>query len=187
MRTTLLSGLVLIVISACSEASAPASPAEEAAAVDASASPTSAPQAEAADPALDKAIAETLGDDAESTRLVVRTVGEGDRRLALAYLMGLNWCGSGGCNLLILRPTAQGWESVGNVSRVSLPVRVLTTTSNGLPDLGVTVSGGGGPPAYEARLTFDGRTYPRFPPDEAVTDAAGTVVIDDADIAPPAE
>lgn len=186
MRTTLLSGLVLIALAACTEAPAPASPAE-APAVDTPASSTSAVQAEAADPALDQAIAETLGDDAESTRLVVRTVGEGDRRVALAYLMGMNWCGSGGCNLLILRPTAEGWASVGNVSRVSLPVRVLTTTSNGLPDLSVTVSGGGGPPAYEARLTFDGRTYPRFPPDEAVTDATGTVVIADADIAPPAE
>jgi len=187
MRTTLLSGLVIIGIAACSEAPAPASPAGEAPVVDAPASPTSAPRAEVADPALDQAIAETLGDDAESTRLVVRTVGEGDRRVALAYLMGMNWCGSGGCNLLILRPTAEGWASVGNVSRVSLPVRVLTTTTNGLPDLGVTVSGGGGPPAYEARLTFDGRTYPRFPPDAAATDAAGTVVITNADITPPAE
>ncbi len=186
MRKTLLSGLVLVGIAACSEAPAPAS-ATEAPALDTPAPPTGAPQADAADLALGQAIADALGDDAGSTRTVVRVVGEGDGRLGLAYLVGMNWCGSGGCNLLILRPVSSGWEPVGNVARVRPPVRVLTTSSNGLPDLGVTVSGGGGPAAYEARLTFDGQNYPRFPPDEAVTAASGTVVITDADIAPPAE
>jgi len=62
---------------------------------------------------------------------------------------------------------------------------VLTTSTNGLPDLGVTVSGGGGPPAYEARLSFDGAAYPRFPSDEPLTGAEGTVVITDADLPPP--
>ena len=99
----------------------------------------------------------------------------------------MNWCGSGGCNLLILRPGAAGWEPVGNVSRVSNPVRVLTTSTNGLPDIGVTVSGGGGPPAYEAKLSFDGRAYPRFPSDEPLVEAEGSVAITDADIPPPAQ
>jgi hypothetical protein len=139
------------------------------------------------DPTLDSAVAAALGDAADSTRTVTRVVGEGPGRVALVYLVGMNWCGSGGCNLLILRPAAPGWEQVGNVSRVSNPVRLLATSNNGLPDIGVTVSGGGGPAPYEARLSFDGETYPRFPSDEPLTGAEGTVVITDADIPPPAE
>ena len=181
-------GLVLapLLMGACSPAEAPAAapaPVEAAAAPPAAA----APAAQADDPALATAIAAALGDNADSTRTVVRVVGEGEGRVALAYLVGMNWCGSGGCNLLILRPTADGWEQVGNVSRVSNPVRLLTTSTNGLPDIGVTVSGGGGPPAYEARVAFDGESYPRFPSDEPLVGAEGTVVITDADLPPPAE
>ena len=139
------------------------------------------------DPALGAAIAQALGDSAENTRLVVRFAPGQTPPLALVYLVGSNWCGSGGCNLLILRQTTSGWAEVGNVARSGAPVRVLATSTNGLPDLGVLVSGGGGPPAYEAKLAFDGQSYPRFPPDEALVGAQGTVVITDADIAAPAE
>lgn len=131
-------------------------------------------------------IAAILGEEAASTRMGIKFAGEGEGRIALVYLVGMNWCGTGGCNLLILRQTATGWNQVGNVSRVSTPVRVLTTATNGLPDIGVTVSGGGGPPAYEAKMSFNGRSYPRFPSDEALIDAPGRVVITDADIPPPA-
>ena len=142
--------------------------------------------APAADPGLGTAIPAFLGDNAASTRTVVRIVGEGQGRVALVYLAGMNWCGTGGCNLLILRPAESGWEQVGNISRVSLPVRVLSTSTHGLPDLGVTVSGGGGPPAYEAKASFDGRAYPRFPSDDALVGADGWVVMTDADIPAPA-
>jgi len=165
------------------------SPAEEPASVPAEATAPAAPVAPAPtnDPEIGAAIATILGDDAASTRMAIKFAGEGEGRVALVYLVGMNWCGSGGCNLLILRPAAAGWEKVGNVSRVSNPVRVLTTSTNGLPDIGVTVSGGGGPPAYEAKVSFDGRSYPRFPSDEPLVGAEGTVVITDADIPPPSE
>lgn len=183
-------GLVLapFLTGACSPAEAPAAATVPAAAAPASptADPASATQ-DVLDPRLHAAISTFLGENARSTRPFVRVVGEGQGRVALAYLVGMNWCGSGGCNLLILRPTADGWDQVGNVSRVSNPVRLLTTSTNGLPDIGVTVSGGGGPPAYEARVAFDGESYPRFPSDEPLVGAEGTVVITDADIPPPAE
>lgn len=175
--------LAPVALIACSpgEASAPAAPTDAPLA-----SAASAPPAEqVGDAALETAIATALGEAAATTRTVVRIVGEGDQRLALVYLVGMNWCGSGGCNLLILRPGAAGWEQVGNVSRVSNPVRLLTTSTNGLPDIGVTVSGGGGPAAYEARVSFDGRAYPRFPSDQPLGATEGTVVITDADIPPP--
>lgn len=175
--------LAAVGLAACSPAQEPASApvAPEAPATPAA---PATPVAPAPDPALGTAIAAFLGDNAAETRTVVRVVGEGEGRVALVYLVGMNWCGTGGCNLLILRPGATGWEQVGNVSRVSNPVRLLSTSTNGLPDIGVTVSGGGGPPAYEAKLSFDGRTYPRFPSDDPLVGAEGTVVITDADIPP---
>ena len=173
-------------LAACSPAGEQASAPAEVAASAAPAAPA-VPAAQTSDPALGTAIATVLGDDAENTRTVVRVVGEGPGRVALVYLVGMNWCGSGGCNLLILRPGAAGWEQVGNISRVSNPVRILTTLTNGLPDIGVTVSGGGGPPPYEAKVSFDGTAYPRFPSGEPLVGADGTVVITDADIPPPAE
>ena len=175
--------LAPLALAACSPSGEPAAPPPEAEAP----APSPAPTVPANDPALDTAVAAVLGEDAATTRTVVRVVGEGPGRIALVYLVGMNWCGSGGCNLLILRPGAAGWEPVGNVSRVSNPVRVLTTSTNGLPDIGVTVSGGGGPPAYEAKLSFDGRAYPRFPSDEPLVEAEGSVAITDADIPPPAQ
>lgn len=180
--------LAPLALMACSAADEPASAAAPVMAEPpAAAAAPEAPADPATDPALGTAIATVLGDNASSTRMVVKFAGEGESHIALVYLVGMNWCGSGGCNLLILRQTATGWEQVGNVSRVSNPVRVLTTSTNGLPDIGVTVSGGGGPAPYEAKVAFDGRSYPRFPSDEPLVGAEGTVVITDADIPPPAE
>ena len=173
-------------LAGCSAAEEPAPTPAEAVTPAAPAAPET-PTAQTGDPALETAIATVLGENAATTRTIVRSVGEGPERIALVYLVGTNWCGSGGCNLLILRPGAAGWEQVGNVSRVSNPVRLLATSTNGLPDIGVTVSGGGGPAPYEAKVAFDGRSYPRFPSDEARVGADGTVVITDADIPPPAE
>jgi hypothetical protein len=173
-------------LAACSPVDEPVTAPAEVAAPAAPAAP-GVPAGQRVDPALRTAIATVLGEDSASTRTVVRVVGEGPGRIALVYLVGMNWCGSGGCNLLILRPGAAGWEQVGHVSRVSNPVRLLTTSTNGLPDIGVTVSGGGGPAPYEAKVSFDGRFYPRFPSDEPLVGAEGTVVIRDADIPPPSE
>lgn len=181
---SLLAPLALA-LAACSPAVERAPAAVEAEAAGPPATPA-ASAASAIDPTLVAKITEILGDNATGTRWVSVVDGEGAGRVALVYLTGMNWCGTGGCNLLILRPTATGWEQVGNVSRVSTPVRVLNTATNGLPDIGVTVSGGGGPPAYEAKMAFDGRAYPRFPSDEPLIDAFGRVVITDAAIPPPA-
>ncbi|WP_396593721.1 hypothetical protein [Brevundimonas sp. R86498] len=183
MRLFLLALLLApLALAGCAPADAPpAAPGEAAGPV----APVP-PAGPAGNAEIGRVIAAILGEEAASTRMGIKFAGEGEGRIALVYLVGMNWCGTGGCNLLILRQTATGWEQVGNVSRVSTPVRVLTTATNGLPDIGVTVSGGGGPPAYEAKVSFDGRSYPRFPSDEPLIDAFGRVVITDAHIPPPA-
>ena len=63
---------------------------------------------------------------------------------------------------------------------VQLPIRRLDSSSNGLPDIGVWVRGGGIQPGYEARLRFDGTKYPNnttVHPATRVFGAKGAVVI----------
>ncbi len=82
---------------------------------------------------------------------------------AIVYLIGTKWCGSGGCNTLILTRDATSWRIVAKITITRPPIRVLTKTSNGWRSIGVWVQGGGIQPGYEAELRFDGKTYPRNP------------------------
>jgi hypothetical protein len=82
---------------------------------------------------------------------------------AIVYLMGNSWCGSGGCNTLILAREGSSWRIVTNIRITRRPIRVLTNESHGWRSLGVWVQGGGIQPGYEAELPFDGKSYPRNP------------------------
>ena len=77
----------------------------------------------------------------------------------LAYLGGPMMCGTGGCNLVVLKRDGTGFKKMGEVSVVHLPVGVLESKSHGWRDLAVTVSGGGMPEGTK-RLPFDGKAYP---------------------------
>lgn len=80
---------------------------------------------------------------------------------AIVYLLGSSWCGSGGCNTLILRQEHGAWKVVSEITIVTPPIRVLESTLNGWHDVGVWVQGGGVRRGYEAELRFNGKTYPR--------------------------
>jgi len=82
---------------------------------------------------------------------------------AVVYLIGRGWCGSGGCNTLILKRDGGTWKLVTSVPITRPPIRILTTKSNGWQNIGVWVQGGGIQPGYEAELRFDGKTYPKNP------------------------
>lgn len=115
---------------------------------------------------------------------VARTTGEGVNALTLVYLVGPEYCGSGGCNLLILRSGASGYDVLGETTVTRAPIRVLSTQTNGLPDIGVHVRGGGVTDGYEAKLAFDGTRYPSNPtaaPAERVEGAGGVTLITDDD------
>ena len=103
---------------------------------------------------------------------------------AIVYLLSSAYCGSGGCNLLILTPAGRGWRQVSELTIVNPPIRLLASASRGWRDLAATVAGGGAR-AHEVLLAFDGRSYPRnpsVPPARALRrPVAGRVLIGDRD------
>ncbi len=118
------------------------------------------------------------------------------RPKALIYAMattesdsGPNLCGSGGCDLDVLAFSKTGYRKVSSISITRPPIRVLTTVTHGWHDIGVLVAGGGIIPGYEARLRFNGTTYPSNPtvrPATRLKGAAGKVVIGSVPSLPPA-
>ncbi len=95
---------------------------------------------------------------------------------AIAYVSGPYWCGSGGCDYIILTPEGDSWREVGETSVSRLPIGVLETTSNGWKDLAISFAGGGSP-AGIGLMQFDGSRYPQNPTSAPETDELGTVVI----------
>lgn len=94
-----------------------------------------------------------LGDDKTLKYLAAFVDLNGDRtKEAMVYLIGRTWCGSSGCNMLILARHGISWRVVTATTVARTPIRVLTTASNGWRDIGVWVQGGGIQPGYEAQL-----------------------------------
>ncbi|HEX4595914.1 MAG TPA: hypothetical protein VH157_16630 [Bryobacteraceae bacterium] len=111
-----------------------------------------------------KRFLQTLYDDKTTRYSVAFTDLNRDRtQEAIVYLEGNGWCGSGGCNTLILAPDRRSWRIVTKMTVTQLPIRVLANISNGWHNIGVWVQGGGIQPGYEAELKFDGKTYPGNP------------------------
>jgi len=82
---------------------------------------------------------------------------------AIVYLLGSSWCGSDGCNTLVLRQEHGLWKEVSTITVSRPPIRVLESTSNGWHDIGVWVQGGGIRRGHEAVLRFNAKTYPHNP------------------------
>ena len=106
------------------------------------------------------------------TRYTVALVDlDGDKKPeALIYAMATSegggqadLCGSGGCDLYVLALTPTGYRQITDISVARPPVRVLPTATHGWHDLGVMVAGGGIIRGYEARLRYDGHSYPSNP------------------------
>jgi hypothetical protein len=82
-------------------------------------------------------------------------------RGVIVYLKGHDWCGSGGCTMLILLRKGSSYRLVSDTSTTVLPVRELTTSHHGWYDIGVSVCEKGGKPnCYEVALRYNGRRYP---------------------------
>lgn len=162
------------VLAACSPSPDAAAPAE----APPPAAPAAAP-APAAGPDLKAFLTARTADAMAPLRYVSGEWSEADTRLVLVQFVGPEYCGSGGCNLLILRPEGDSFTVLGDVTITRAPVRVLTSRTNGLPDIAVQVSGGGAEP-HEALLPFDGARYasnPTVAPARRTEGAPGMVVI----------
>jgi hypothetical protein len=178
-RSLLLSlAAIAALVSACSApADAPAkAPEPESAAAPPTPAPTPAP---AVDPAFDSWVRNQVKDGGMPLQYAAAAGPDG---LSFAYLTGGDYCGSGGCVLLVARKTETGFERVGRLTVTQTPIRVLESRGQGLPDLAVGVRGGGAT-SHEALIPFDGRRYasnPTVAPAKPIEGAApGQILITD--------
>lgn len=93
--------------------------------------------------------------------------GDGAKEV-VAYLLSAAFCGSGGCPMIVLTPSGDGYKVVTRTTVTQLPIRVLSTSTNGWRDLSVAIGGGGGP-SGQVKLAFVGKSYPTNP---SVVDAS---------------
>ena len=117
---------------------------------------------------------------AEYFSAVADLKGDGTKEL-IVYFTDRHSCGSGGCATLILVPAGPSYKVVTKITIAWPPIRVLDTKSHGWHDIAVRVQGGGIQPGYEAKLSFNGKTYPTnpsMPPaHRLLAEAPGTVVV----------
>lgn len=128
-------------------------------------SPVAVAQEESLRGYLKDFLATPLGKDSGDTqyaRAFIDLNGDGKQEVVV-YLMGSNWCGSGGCPTLILAPEGKSYRLVSKITPTRRPIRVLDERSGGWRAIGVWVQGGGIPIGYEAELRFDGKEYPANP------------------------
>jgi putative lipoprotein len=133
---------------------------------------------------LQRQFSDGATDDPDGRYAAARADLNGDGRdEALVLMLGRRWCGTGGCTMLILTPAGNGWRTVTRTTVTSAPVRLLATRSRGWRDVAVRVAGGG-IPAREVILRFNGRGYPGNPSLVAASRgraAPGRVLISDTD------
>jgi hypothetical protein len=143
-------------------------------------------KAQAADNTLKKFLQSYQGTPAseseKTTRYFATSIAlNGDGRAeTVVYLTG-PWCGSGGCTVLILARNDTSYRIVTKITTTWPPIQVLPSTSHGWLDIVVWVRGGGIVEGYEAKLCFEGKTYPSspsMPPASRLTrKVAGQIVI----------
>jgi hypothetical protein len=121
-----------------------------------------APRAQEAPPGLSEAVqayVEKKGDHARPPFRYALTDLDGDGRAdALVLLLGGNWCGSGGCNMLVFRAAANGFTLVSVSTITNEPIRVSPEKSHGWRTLIVFSKGKG-----DVLMRFNGTRYPLNP------------------------
>lgn len=125
-----------------------------------------------------------LGPVAETPNTATSTVwsdlnGDGHPE-AIVYVFGPERCGSGGCDLLILEQTADGFRKRAELSDTRPPVGVLQTRTAGWRHIAVRVGGGGIINGYMAEVPFHAGRYasnPTVPPTRKLTGTAKPTII----------
>jgi hypothetical protein len=101
---------------------------------------------------------------------------------AIILVIGRQVCGSGGCPMYVLSPTASAPRLIGTTTIVNAPVKVLRKESSGWRHLSVRVKGGGVEQPYQAELPFIGTAYasnPSVTPARPVNGNGGELLISD--------
>jgi hypothetical protein len=130
-----------------------------------------------------KTFLQTLDND-ETSRYVAsfQSLSSDSGVQAIVYMVGNNWCGSGGCSTLILKQVGETWKIISKITITQFPIRVLKTKVNGWYSLGIGVRGGGIQIPYEAELDFNGKSYPKnptiSPARKSKGDTEGHIVLD---------
>lgn len=93
-------------------------------------------------------------------------------------LVQLDWCGTGGCTLLIFEQQNQQWQFNSRITLVQNPIHLGKQTQHGWQDLMLNVRGGGAKPALH-RLQYNGISYPTNPSvaPEASADQVSQVIL----------
>jgi len=109
-----------------------------------------------------------------------RDLSDDGKEEAVVYVIGPDWCGTGGCVTLVLVERGRSWKVISNTATTQLPIRILNSKSHGWHSIGVWAQGGGIYPGYEVELKFNGKTYPSgpsVPPASRIKGLAGEVLI----------
>ncbi|MEF1172485.1 hypothetical protein [Vibrio sinaloensis] len=122
------------------------------------------PSSDQYNPAIDKALREYFKQhktDPTGTRyrwLTYDLNGDGNQEL----LAQLDWCGSGGCTLLVFESHQQKWRFNSRITLVQTPINLGKKTHHQWQDLVLFVSGGGAVPNQRV-MQYDGISYPLNP------------------------
>ena len=81
---------------------------------------------------------------------------------AVVLLTDTDWCGSGGCTLLVARHRGAAWQLISKITLVHPPVIALERKRSGWQSLSVIV-GGGGEVTHPVILDFRRGRYPSSP------------------------
>ncbi|MFA0382350.1 COG3650 family protein [Vibrio sp. 10N.222.54.A3] len=125
------------------------------------------------DPKVDQAIRKyfkinnSSPDDTKYRWLTYDLNGDGKEEL----FAQLDWCGSGGCTLLIFENHQDNWRFNSRVTLVKGDIRLGKSQNHGWQDLIFNVSGGGATPAKHT-LSYSGVSYPLNPSVAPVADDA---------------
>jgi len=90
---------------------------------------------------------------------------------AIVLISGPEYCGSGGCNLLVLQGTSAGFKLISDSTITREPIFILREVRSGWHSLSVLVAGGGAE-AGQALMRFNGKQYPDNPSMEPRATAA---------------
>ncbi len=133
--------------------------------------PNDFPSSAEFNPKVDNAIREYIiadGNELEGTKyrwLEYDLNGDGSKEL----LVQLNWCGSGGCTMLIFENQQQEWRFNSRITLVRTPMNLGLQATNGWQDIVLFVSGGGATPNQHV-LKFSNSKYPMNPSTAPVAD-----------------